>query len=109
MTLMDKHIMGILRLSEKVKEVNELLSASDFSGEQAKGAGYNEREKKKTYVQKRISHFKQSNEYRDDDYEDSDMEVTVHHYDSDEQSQEFRMMASGCFVCHATPSLHHWN
>jgi hypothetical protein len=70
MTLMDKHIMGILRLSEKAKEVNELLSASDFRGEQAEGTGYNDREKKKTYVQKRISHFKQSNEDRDDDYED---------------------------------------
>jgi hypothetical protein len=37
MTLTDKHIIGILRLSEKAKEVNELLSVSDFSGEHAEG------------------------------------------------------------------------
>jgi hypothetical protein len=50
MTLMDKHIMGILGISEKAKEVNEFLSASDFSGKQAEGAGHNDREKKKKYV-----------------------------------------------------------
>jgi hypothetical protein len=37
MTLMNKHIMGILRLSGEAKEVNELLSTSDFSGEDAEG------------------------------------------------------------------------
>jgi hypothetical protein len=58
MTLIDKHIMGIIRQSEKAKEVNELLSASDFNGEHAEGAGHNDKEKKKTYLQKHISHFK---------------------------------------------------
>jgi hypothetical protein len=67
MTLMDKHIIGMLRLSEKVKEVNELLSASDFSGKHAEGTAHNDKEKKKTYVQKYVSHIKQSKEDRDDD------------------------------------------
>jgi hypothetical protein len=49
-TLMNKHIMGLLRLSEKAKEVIELLSASDFSGEHEEGDGYNDKEKKETYV-----------------------------------------------------------
>jgi hypothetical protein len=49
-----------------------------------------DREKKKIYVQKRISHFKQFKEDRDDDYEDSDMEAVAHHYGSDDQSQQFQ-------------------
>jgi hypothetical protein len=90
MTLMDKHIMGIIRVSDKAKEVNELLSASDFSGEHAEGAGYNGKEKKKTSAQKHISHFKQSKEDKDDDYEASDMEAVAYHYDSDAHSQDFQ-------------------
>jgi hypothetical protein len=86
-TLMDKHIMGILRLSEKAKEVNELLSASYFSSEHAKDAGHNEKEKKKACAHKHISYIKQSKDAKNDDYIDSDMEAMSYHYDSDDHSQ----------------------
>jgi hypothetical protein len=89
MTLMDKHIMGILRPSEKAKGVNEMLSCRTCmitSAENMQKA----LKRKQTYAHKHIRHIKQSKEDKDDDYEDSDVEAVSYHYNSDGHSQEYQ-------------------